>query len=82
MLIKKDSSTGALYKACGHCSEANGSEHVFHRYPAQFGYTPARVTASNPNGHQSYCCDCRSLQNGVPSNIHTSGVLCSSLVAN
>lgn len=79
MLIKKDSSTGALYKACGHCTEANGSEHVFHRYPALFGNTPARVTASNPNGHQSYCKDCRALPKGVPSNAYTRGVLCSNL---
>lgn len=79
MLIKRDPHTGALYKACGHCSDANGTEHVFHRYPAQFGKTPARVTAANPDGHQSYCKDCRRLSKGVPSNVYKSGVLCSNL---
>jgi hypothetical protein len=81
MLIKKDSITGALYKTCGHCSNANGSEHVFHRYPTLFGKTPARVTAKNPDGHQSYCNDCRSLPKGESSKAYTHGVLCRSFVA-
>jgi hypothetical protein len=80
MLRKKDSSTGIKYKSCPHCTEANGSVHVFHPYPVQFGFTPARVTAKNPNGHQSYCISCRKLKKGMPSTAYTRGALCSSLV--
>ncbi len=79
MIIKVDQTTGARYKSCPHCSAANGSEHVFHRYPSDFGFTPARVSAKNPNGHQSYCNDCRSLAKGLPSVNYTNGVLCRNL---
>ncbi|MCS6124834.1 hypothetical protein [Shewanella baltica] len=80
MVQKKDANTGEKYKSCPHCTEANGSEHVFHRYPSDFGNTPARITAKNPNGHQSYCKECRGLARGVASNAYIRGVLCSSLV--
>lgn len=78
-MIKKVDATGAVYKSCPHCSAANGSEHVFHRYPSQFGFTPARVTAKNPDGHQSYCIECRSQPKGSVSTNHTNGVICSNL---
>ena len=80
MLKKRDSSTRERYKSCPHCTQANGSEHVFHKYPEQFGSTPARVTAKNPNGHQSYCKSCRALSKGSPSISYNSGRLCSTLI--
>lgn len=80
MVHKRDASTGEKYKSCPHCTEANGSVHVFHRYPSDFGFTPARVTASNPNGYQSYCKECRSLARGLPSRAYTRGTLCGNLV--
>ncbi len=80
MIQKRDSNTGEKYKSCPHCTEANGSVHVFHRYPSSFGNTPARVTARNPHGYQSYCKDCRSLAKGVASSAYTRGTLCSNLV--
>lgn len=79
MIKKVDSTTGAIYKSCPHCTHANGSEHVFHRYPSAYGNTPARVTASNPDGHQSYCKNCRTLPKGAPSNSYNQGALCSNL---
>jgi len=80
MLHRKNLSTGQKYKSCPHCTEANGSVHVFHLYPAQYGRTPARVTARNPHGHQSYCIDCRALKKGVPSSAYVRGILCKNLV--
>lgn len=80
MLKKKDKGTGEIYKSCPHCTDANGSEHIFHKYPAEFGFTPARVTARNPNGDQSYCKACRALSKGTMSNNYNKGVLCSNLV--
>jgi len=80
MIHKKDLTTGQKYKSCGHCTEANGTEHVFHPYPAQYGRTPARVTAKNPDGNQSYCIDCRKLKKGVASSGFTRGTLCKDLV--
>ncbi|MER2490316.1 hypothetical protein [Catenovulum sediminis] len=80
MIHKKDPATGQKYKSCPHCTEANGSVHVYHPYPANYGQTPARVTARNPHGNQSYCIDCRSLKKGVQSNAYTRGTLCNSLV--
>jgi hypothetical protein len=80
MLIKKDPKTGAKYKTCGHCSSANGTEHVFHRYPLEFGNTPARITARNPDGFQSYCNSCRALEKGKPSVTYMNGILCKKLV--
>ena len=80
MILKVERSTGAKYKSCPHCSAANGAEHVFHRYPAGFGNTPARVTARNPDGYQSYCNECRGLPKNVPSSNYVNGLLCSSLM--
>jgi hypothetical protein len=80
MVQKIDENTGERYKSCPHCTEAHGSEHVFHRYPSDFGNTPARVTARNPHGHQSYCKECRSLARGVSSSAYARGTLCSHLV--
>lgn len=77
MLTKIDFKTGQKFKSCPHCSAANGGEHVFHPYPAQFGKTPARVTARNPDGHQSYCIDCRGLDKGIVSTVHSHGRSCS-----
>lgn len=47
------------WKSCPRCSQANGKEHVFYAYPANFGETEARASASHPNGPQSYCVECR-----------------------
>lgn len=79
MIIKVDRNTGARYKTCPHCSAENSSEHVYHRYPSDFGNTPARVTAKNPDGHQSYCNACRSLPKNTPSSNYVNGVLCKDL---
>lgn len=78
MIKERDSATGKIYKSCPHCSDTNGKEHVFHAYPADFGRTPARITAKNPDGDQSYCISCRRLDKGIPSQVHTTGRLCSS----
>ena len=80
MVHKTDPVTRARFKSCPHCSDANGNEHVFHPYPSSFGKTPARKTARNPSGYQSYCCDCRALPKGSLSKVYTTGRLCSSLV--
>ncbi|TKB47737.1 hypothetical protein FCL40_14770 [Ferrimonas sediminicola] len=80
MIHKVDPMTGQRFKSCPHCSDANGSEHVFHPYPAAFGKTPARVTARNPDGYQSYCRECRNLDKGDVSKVHRNGRLCSSLI--
>ena len=80
MIHKKDPITGKKYKSCPHCSAANGNEHVFHPYPASFGKTPARVTAKNPDGDQSYCIDCRKLEKGELSNNYRIGKSCKTLV--
>ncbi|MFM2486065.1 hypothetical protein [Celerinatantimonas yamalensis] len=79
MIYKIDVSTGQKYKSCPHCSAANGQEHVFHPYPANFGKTPARTSAKNPHGAQSYCIDCRALNKGVKSRTFQDGVLCREL---
>lgn len=80
MVHKCDPQTGQQFKSCPHCSFANGHEHVFHPYPASFGKTPARVTARNPDGDQSYCYDCRRLDKGIPSGTYLQGRTCNSLV--
>lgn len=79
MIHKTDPNTGKKFKSCPHCSDANGGEHVYHSYPASFGKTPARKTARNPDGYQSYCVDCRNLNKGVTSFVYQSGRVCSSL---
>ena len=78
-LIYKVDASGRRYKSCPHCSVANGEQHVFHPYPANFGKTPARVSARNPNGDQSYCIDCRQLAKGVASKAYRAGVSCQQL---
>lgn len=47
-------------KSCPRCSSANGSYHVFHDHPSEFGTTPLRATDNTPDGAQSYCVPCRS----------------------
>ncbi len=80
MIHKKDPVTGQKFKSCPHCTEAHGSEHVFHPYPAYFGKTPARQTVRNPDGHQSHCSECRSLDKGKMSRVYKNGRLCSTLI--
>ena len=79
MIHKSDPLTGQRFKSCPHCSDANGNEHVFHPYPASFGKTPARKTAKNPEGFQSYCCDCRTLPKGNISRAYQNGRTCQTL---
>ena len=79
MIIKADQITGQRFKSCPHCSDANGSEHVFHHYPNSFGKTPARKSSQNPDGFQSYCIDCRHLPKGTESKNSHNGRLCSTL---
>lgn len=76
---KTDILTGQKFKSCPHCSIANGGEHVFHPFPKSFGKTPARQTARNPEGYQSYCIDCRSLSKGEVSRVYSQGRKCRSL---
>jgi len=79
MIHKSDPQTGQRFKSCPHCSDANGSEHVFHPYPSSYGKTPARKSAKNPDGYQSYCYECRSLEKGESSRVFQNGQLCSTL---
>tara|TARA_R110000737_G_scaffold288328_1_gene294859 strand:+ start:974 stop:1255 length:282 start_codon:yes stop_codon:yes gene_type:complete len=79
MIRKRDTTTGEKYKSCPHCSDANGKEHVLHKYPQEFGKTSARITAKNPDGYQSYCISCRRLTKGESSHNYTNGRACSSL---
>lgn len=51
---------GTLYKSCPRCSQLNGNEHVYHRFPKHFGTTPKRASRRDPKGAQSYCNACRS----------------------
>ncbi len=78
MIHKTDQNTGQRFKSCPHCSDADGGEHIFHPYPSSFGKTPARKTARNPDGYQSYCIDCRRLDKGESSQVHQLGRTCSS----
>lgn len=52
-------STDGDWKACPNCSNIEGKRHVYYPFPDRFGETPARASASNPNGPQSYCVECR-----------------------
>ena len=47
------------WKSCPNCSGINGNEHVFYRYPDDFGTTSARATDRRPEGPQNYCSACR-----------------------
>lgn len=49
---------GRQWKTCPECSAARG-EHVFRRYPEDFGTTDRRASGTNPDGPQSYCQACR-----------------------
>lgn len=57
------------HKTCPLCSTTYGLKHVFRRYPEDFGVTDARKTATNPDGAQSYCVDCRALDKGQLSHV-------------
>lgn len=57
------------HKSCPLCSTTHGSQHVFRRYPEDFGTTDARKTLTNPDGAQSYCVDCRGLDKGELSQV-------------
>lgn len=46
-------------KSCPHCSTKDGDQHVFFKYPQNFGTTPLRATPNHPEGPQSYCTECR-----------------------
>lgn len=74
--LHKYDDAGNEYKSCPRCSDTNGHEHVFHRHPESFGQTDARVTPRNPDGDQSYCVDCRTLDKGAASRVHSQGTLC------
>lgn len=50
---------GKTLKSCPNCSQDNGNEHVYYKYPDEFGVTDLRSTASQPDGPQSYCTSCR-----------------------
>lgn len=78
MIIIEDSQ-GIKYKTCPKCSKANGSEHVFHRYPESFGTTIARKNYKNHDGHQSYCESCRGLKPEKNSVNFVNGLLCNQL---
>lgn len=65
-------SADGCYKSCPLCSVTHGSQHVFRRYPEDFGTTEARVTVNNPDGAQSYCVDCRALHKGELSQVDLS----------
>ncbi len=67
MLRKQEPGSGRKFKSCPNCSTTHGEEHIFHSYPADFGNTSARVTAANPDGHQSNCRNCRALDTGIAS---------------
>lgn len=62
------------YKSCPHCSQNDGTEHIF--YPkSSFGKTDRRITQNNPDGIQSWCTRCRGNEEGPYSN----GIKCSEL---
>lgn len=60
------------YKSCPRCSQTHGSMHVFRKYPEKFDTTYARVTASNPDGAQSFCIPCRGEVAKAPSHVNFS----------
>jgi hypothetical protein len=61
MIKKRNSATRKLYKSCPHCSDADGKEHVYHPYPANFGKglnkTPM-ITSSQKNSFAIYYDGC------------------------
>lgn len=50
---------GKEYKSCPNCSTTNGIQHVYYKFPDNFGITPLRASSNNPEGPQSYCIPCR-----------------------
>lgn len=62
------------YKSCPKCSTKNGEEHIYYKYPENFGITPKRASTNYPEGPQSYCVPCRG--NSIP---EAKKVLCSEL---
>lgn len=52
-------SSDGEYKSCPKCSTDNGEEHVYYKYPENFGTTEKRSSSVNPEGPQSYCIPCR-----------------------
>ncbi len=64
------------YKSCPKCSEMNGEEHVFFRYPETFGKSNKRETSNHPEGPQSYCYTHRQNPNRE---IPSGGILCSEI---
>lgn len=54
------------FKTCPNCSGVNGSEHVYRKWPSEFGITDARRSDSNPDGAQSWCEVCRVTPEGNP----------------
>lgn len=59
------------WKSCPNCSALNRhDEHVFHRFPSEFGTSEKRASAETPDGRQSWCEDCR--RNNGPS----AGLMC------
>jgi phage FluMu protein Com len=63
---------GKQYKSCPKCSSDNGGEHVYYKYPENFGTTPLRASTNSPEGAQSYCYSCR--DRGT---LSEPGILCS-----
>lgn len=63
-------------KSCPSCSSNDGMEHIFYRYPAEFGTSDKRISIATPDGAQSYCIRCRSDKNGGP---YQNAVKCSQL---
>lgn len=61
-------------KSCPGCSKLNGSYHVFHSYPNNFGITDKRSSSKRPEGPQSHCERCRG------GNPPSGGILCIDIV--
>lgn len=64
---------GGTLKSCPKCSAEDGEEHIFYPYPGSFGTSPKRVSASIPDGAQSWCARCRADWTGP----HPDGKRCS-----
>ncbi len=75
-LNRSFTSTDGKMKSCPRCSTTHGSMHVFHHDPEGFGTTPARVSPTNPDGIQSYCVDCRTLEAGEDSKVFSNYPTC------
>lgn len=59
-------STHGHYKTCPHCSGLTEHEHVFRKWPDEFGTTEARVDDLDVDGSQSWCRVCRADPQGNP----------------